>query len=57
MSGLCHEHQHSFRRGRAITYQNIAKSQEHGNQCTFFKRDVSKAFDKVWHVGLEFKMI
>lgn len=58
-----HPHQHSFRRERgthtaiSLIYENIAKSQGNREHCTMVLRDVSKAFDKVWHDGLKFKLI
>lgn len=58
-----HPQQHSFRRGRgthtalATIYEHISKSQDHREQCTLVMRDCSKAFDKVWHDGLKFKIL
>lgn len=54
--------QHAYRNNRgtisaiAITYQRIAMSQQEHFQCNMVNRDISKAFDKVWHAGLKFKI-
>lgn len=55
-------HQHSYQKNRgtitaiAITYQHIATTQQEHNQCNVIGRDVSKAFDRVWHDGLKYKI-
>ena len=55
--------QQGFRRNRGTTtaiakiYEEIAVSQSQENQCNVILRDVSKAFDKVWHQGLKFKLL
>ena len=57
------EQQYGFRAGRgtqvAITaiYESIALSQRNDELCTIVARDVAKAFDKVWHEGLKYKII
>ena len=38
------------------TYETIAMNQKFKNHCNVVCRDVSKAFDKVWHRGLQFKL-
>lgn len=56
------EQQHSYRKNRgtvsaiALTYECIAASQQERQQCNVVFRDVSKAFDKVWHHGLMYKL-
>lgn len=56
------QHQHSYQKNRgtisaiSITYQNIAITQQEHNQCNIICRDVSKAFDRVWHDGLKYKL-
>ena len=55
--------QPGFRRGRgtetalAITTECIAQTLANTNQCYLVLRDVSKAFDKVWHNGIKYKII
>ena len=55
--------QYGFRKNRgtqvAITklYETIAISQHHKQRCNVVCRDVEKAFDKVWHQGLRFKIL
>lgn len=39
-----------------IQYNEIAMSQQTGEQCNVFLRDVSKSYDKVWHQGIKFKI-
>ena len=54
--------QHGFRRGRgtqtaiATLYEIIAKSQMNNERCNVICRDITKAFDKVWHKGLKYKI-
>ena len=54
--------QHGFRCNRgtdtalAITTELIADALSSKKQCHLVLRDVSKAFDKVWHNGLKFKI-
>lgn len=56
------KYQHSYQKNRgtitaiALTYQDIAASQQERFQCNIIFRDVKKAFDKVWHSGLMFKI-
>lgn len=57
------QHQYGFRRGRgtdvalSTIYEKIAISQALRWQCSIVCRDVSKAFDKVWIKGLQFKIL
>ena len=62
------EHQYSpgqygFRRGVGTTHavavatETLAVLEASGHRCNLVLRDVSKAFDKVWHLGLKFKML
>ena len=43
----------------AITkiYETIALNQRDKSQCNVVCRDVAKAFDKVWHTGLQYKIL
>ena len=58
-----HKYQYGFRRGRgtkmALTklYETISLNQRRGGQCNVVCRDIEKAFDKVWHNGLKFKLL
>ena len=59
-----YEHQHGFRKGRStetalmMIYESIALNQRDKNrQCNLVCRDISKAFDKVWHNGLRYKIL
>lgn len=62
-----HEHnnnnQHSYRTNRgthtalALLYEEIAVSQENRENCNIVMRDVSKAFDKIYHKGLKYKIL
>ena len=38
------------------TYHNIVKSIDDGKSCCIVFCDLSKAFDRVWHKGLLFKL-
>lgn len=57
-----HPNQHAYRRRRgtntaiALAYETIARHQQNRAQCNVIFRDVSKAFDKVWHDGLKYKL-
>ena len=58
---LINENQYGFTKGRgtqvalAKLYETIAVAQSQGHGCNVVSRDISKAFDKVWHNGLKFK--
>ena len=55
--------QYAFRKGRgtqqaiASLYETVAISQREGFRCNVICRDVAKAFDKVWHGGLKYKIL
>lgn len=57
------DRQFGFRKNRstqtaiAILTEIIAIEKAKGNQVNLVFRDVSKAFDKVWHLGLRFKLL
>ncbi len=57
------ERQHGFRPNKgtktaiASTYEKIANSISEKQQVIVVLRDVKKAFDKVWHSGLKYKLI
>ncbi len=60
---IIHERQHSFRpnKGTTIaittTYETIANALAEKHQAVVVLRDVAKAFDKVWHNGLKYKLL
>ena len=62
-NNILQQHQYGFRAGRgteqALTtvYETIAKNQQEGGRAALVCRDVSKAFDKVWHDGLKYKIL
>lgn len=55
--------QHGFRPGlgtgtaTATTYEAIAAGKANGMKINIVLRDISRAFDKVWHAGLIYKML
>ena len=55
--------QHGFRKHRgthtalATFYETIANHKHHRRHADVVLRDVSKAFDKVWHTGLKHKIL
>ena len=57
------EGQYGFRRGRGTTHaiamatETLAVHHASGYRCNLVLRDVSKAFDKVWHLGLKYKIL
>jgi len=57
------KNQYGFRKGRGTTtalatfHEIIAISQQKGEQCIVALRDIKKAFDKIWHQGLTYKLI
>ena len=61
-NNLFHINQYGFRRKMgtelAITkiYETIAFNQRDKSQCNVVCRDVAKAFAKVWHAGLQYKI-
>ena len=59
----CFPHsQHGFRQNRstdtvlAIITESISNASKNKTQCCMVMRDVSKAFDKVWHNGIQLKI-
>ena len=64
-NGLIRESQHGFRKKRSSTtlianlYERIAREKAGGRRTlvTIVLRDVKKAFDKVWHNGLIYKLL
>lgn len=60
---ILNEHQYGFTKGKgsttaiAIAYETIANALANKEQCKIILRDVSKAFDKVWHDGLRHRLI
>ena len=61
--GMFGELQFGFRANRgtemaiALCYERLAMTKAHGGQALTVLRDVSKAFDKVWHEGLKWKIL
>ena len=57
------EAQYGFRRGRgtvhaiALATEALAIHQANRFRCNLVLRDVSKAFDRVWHLGLKYKIL
>lgn len=41
----------------ALTVETIAQYKADGGQCQIILRDITKAFDKVWHLGLKYKIL
>lgn len=58
-----HPAQYGFRSGRgtvhaiALATETIAIHQANRYRCNLVLRDVSKAFDRVWHLGLKYKLL
>ena len=63
INNLQNPRQHGFRKNRgtntatAILYETIATAIGNKNKVNLVLRDISKAFDKVWHEGLKYKLI
>lgn len=63
MGDKLNKRQHGFQKGRgrhtalAIITEQIATSVKNRNQTNLILRDISKAFDKVWHKGLKYKIL
>ena len=59
---LHNERQHGFRPGRgtdtalAILHESVATHRGNGKTVDLVFRDISRAFDKVWHDGLRYKI-
>lgn len=55
--------QHGFRHGRdtqtalAMITEKVAIAKREGHQVNLILRDVEKAFDKVWHPGMKYKLL
>lgn len=55
--------QYGFRRGVGTTHaiaivtETLVVQEASGSRCNLVLRDVSKAFNKVWHLGLKFKIL
>ena len=60
---ILNENQYAYRKHRgtdvALTalYEQIAIAQRKGHRTTVISRDISRAFDKVWHDGLFYKIL
>ena len=60
---LYHKDQHGFRPGRgchtalATFHETITRALHQNRSIGILSRDVSKAFDKVWHDGLKYKLL
>lgn len=60
---LHNKYQYGFRNNRGTTQalalitEQIANNKADGKQCHLTLRDISKAFDKVWHRGLQYKIL
>ncbi|XP_063850376.1 uncharacterized protein LOC135094309 [Scylla paramamosain] len=58
-----HPTQYGFRSGRgtvhaiALATETMGIHQAGGFRCNLVLRDVSKAFDRVWHLGLKYKIL
>ena len=62
INNMYNESQFGFRTGRGTTHalaiitEKIAQNKADKGQCQVIMRDVSKAFDQVWHLGLKYKI-
>lgn len=62
-NNIIHKRQHGFRPKKgtntaiAVTYETIANALAEKKQVVLTLRDVAKAFDKVWHTGLKYKIM
>lgn len=60
---LNNKRQHGFRSNHstttalAILHETLARKNGHSHRTSLVLRDISKAFDKVWHPGLLYKII
>ena len=63
LHGLYYDYQFGFRKGKgtcmaiATAYEWFARARAQNCQTYAVLRDVSKAFDKVWHLGLKYKIL
>ena len=51
------EHKHLTKTALAIHYENIATIKGNDERLDLVLRDISRAFDKVWHDGLKYKLL
>ena len=62
-NGKFHPNQFGFHKGKGTEtalmklYETISLNQRLRGQCNIICRDIEKAFDKVWHNGLKFKIL
>ena len=62
-NNILHPDQYGFRKNKGTEtallriYEQIAINQRYKYNCNIVCRDVSKAFDKVWHNGLCYKIL
>ncbi len=62
-NNIIKDRQHGFRKLKGITaaiataYEKVSQNLAEGNQVFVVLRDVAKAFDKVWHAGLIYKLM
>ena len=62
-NNIIHNRQHGFRPKKGtntaitVTYETIANALAEKKQVVLALRDVAKAFDKVWHNGLQYKIL
>ena len=60
---LTNTRQHGFRRNRgthtalALFYETLSNNRYNNRTTDVILRDVTKAFDKVWHTGLKYKIL
>ena len=58
----CHPNQYGFHKGHGTEmalmkiYEKVTLNHRKKVQCNLICRDIEKAFDKVWHNGLKFKI-
>ena len=58
-----HTNQYGFKKGRGTEaalirlYETVALNRRNGSQCNIVCRDIEKAFDKVWHESIKFKIM
>ena len=63
LNNLYNPNQFGFRTRRGTTHaiaiatEAIAQSKADNGQCNVVLRDVAKAFDKVWHIGMKYKIL
>lgn len=62
-NNIINKKQHGFRRSRgtqtalAVITESIAQSKAKKQNVNLILRDIKKAFDKVWHLGLKYKIL